>query len=92
MKHLFVSVSVKQNFFALVFVHKCLMVFNNVKYTTLKMFVTLMSNYLFVISFQLMLYKTLRCSLARPFDSIFFELLDSSQNSFFTPKLNMSAK
>ena len=34
-------------------------------YTTFKMFVTQMSNYLFVISFQLMFYKTLRYRLAR---------------------------
>ena len=48
----FVSISVKQNFFVSVFVHKCLMMLNNVEYTTLKMFVTQMRNYLFVISFQ----------------------------------------
>ena len=58
--------SVKQNLFVSVFVHKCLMVFNDVEYTTFKMFVRQMSNYLFVISFQLMFYKTLRCSLAKP--------------------------
>ena len=63
---LFVSMSVKQNFFVSVFVHKCLIVLNDAGYTTFKMFVTQMSNYLFVISFQLMFYKTLRCSLARP--------------------------
>ena len=45
---------------------KCLMRLNDVEYTIFKMFVTQMSNYLFVISFQLMFYKTLRCSLARP--------------------------
>ena len=67
MKHLFVSMSVKQNLFVSVFVHKCLMVLNDVEYTTFKMFVTQMTNYLFVISFQFMFYKTLRCSLARPF-------------------------
>ena len=66
MKHLFVSMSVKQNFFVSVFVHKCLMVMNDVEYTTFKMFVMQMSNYLFVISFQLMFYKTLYCSSARP--------------------------
>ena len=65
MKHLFVSMSVKQNLFVSVFVHKCLMMLNDVKYTTFKMLVTQMSNYLFVISFQLMLYKTLRYRLAR---------------------------
>ena len=54
--------SVKQNLFVSVFVDKCLML-NDVKYTIFKMFVTLMSNYLFVISFQLTFYKTLRCSL-----------------------------
>ena len=57
--------SVKQNLFVSVFVHKCLMMLNDVEYTTLKMFVTQMSNYLFVISFQLMFYKTLRYRLAR---------------------------
>ena len=64
MKRLFVSVSEAKPFS--VFVHKCLMVSNDVEYTTFKMFVTQMSNYLFVISFQLMFYKTLRCSLAKP--------------------------
>ena len=69
MKHLFVSMSVKQNFFVSVFVHKCLMVLNDVEHITFKMFVTQMSKYFFVISFQLMFYKTLRCSLARPLAS-----------------------
>ena len=66
MKHLFVSMSVKQNLFVSVFAYKCLLVLKDVEYTTFKMFVTQMSNYLFVISFQVMFYKTLRCSLARP--------------------------
>ena len=61
--------SVKQNLFVPVFVHECLMMLNDVEYTTFKMFVTQMSNYprnyLFVISFQLMFYKTLRYRLAR---------------------------
>ena len=39
---------------------------NDVEYTTFKMFVTQMNNYLFVISFQLMFYETLRYRLARP--------------------------
>ena len=69
MKHLFVSMSVKQKFFVSVFVHKCLMLLNDVENTTFKMFVTQMSNYVFVISFQLMFYETLRCSLARPLES-----------------------
>ena len=64
-KHLFVSISVKQNLFLSVFVHECLMMLNDVEYTTFKIFVTQMSNYLFVISLQLMLYKTLRYRLAR---------------------------
>ena len=55
----------KANLFVSVFVNKCLMVFNDVEYTIFKMFVTQTSNYLFVISFQLMFYKTLHCSLAR---------------------------
>ena len=54
MKHLFVSISVKQNLFVSVFIYKCLMMLNDVEYTTFNMFVTQMSNYLFVISFQLM--------------------------------------
>ena len=66
MKYLFVSMSVKQNLPVSVFVHKCLMVLNDVEFPTFKMFVTQMSNYLFVISFQLMFYITLRCGLARP--------------------------
>ena len=56
--------SAKQNLFVLVFVHKCLMMLNDVEHTTFKMFVTQMSNYLFAISFQLMFYKTLRYRLA----------------------------
>ena len=56
---------VKQNLFVSVFVHKCLMVLNDVEYT-FKLSVMQMSNYLFVTFFQLMFYKTLRCSLARP--------------------------
>ena len=70
MQHLFVSTSVKQNLFVSVFVHKCLMMLNDVEYTTFKMFVTQMSNYLFVISFQLMFYKTLRYRLARALEVI----------------------
>ena len=66
----FYVIEAKPNLFVSVFVHKCLMVLNDVEYTTFKMFVTQMSNYLFVISFQLMFYKTLRCSLARPLDAI----------------------
>ena len=46
-------------------VHKCLMMLNDAEYTTFKMFITQMSSYLFVISFQLMFYKTLRYRLAR---------------------------
>ena len=65
MKHLFVSMSVTQNLFVSVFVHECLMMLNDVEYTAFKVFVTQMSNYLFVISFQLMFYKTLRYRLAR---------------------------
>ena len=47
--------SVKQNLLASVFVHKCLMMLTDVAYTTFKMFVKQMINYLFVIPFQLML-------------------------------------
>ena len=58
MKHLFVYLFIYQCF-ASVFVHKCLMMLNDVEYTTFKMFVTQMSNYLFVMSVQLLFYKTL---------------------------------
>ena len=69
MKHFFLSMSVKQNLSVSVFVHKCLMMLNDVEYATFKMFVKQISNYLFVTSFQLMFYKTLRFSLARPYVS-----------------------
>ena len=65
MKYLFVFMSLKQNLFVLVFVNKCLMMLNDVEYKIFKMFVTKISNYLFVISFQLMFYKTLLYRLAR---------------------------
>ena len=74
MKHLFVSISVKQNLFVLVFVHKCLMMLNDVEYATFKMFVTQMSN-LFVISFQLMFYKTLLYRLARALGLVSIKVL-----------------
>ena len=57
--------SVKQNLFVSVFVHACLMMLNDVEYATFKMIATQMSNYIFVISFQLTFYKTLRYRLAR---------------------------
>ena len=44
------------------------MMLNDVECTTFKMFVTQMSNYLFIISFQFMFYKTFRYRLARAFD------------------------
>ena len=73
--------SVKQNLFVSVLFHKFFTkVFNDVEYTTFKMFVTQMSNYLFVISFQLMIYKTLRCSLARP--------IEIKQSSVFRNNIN----
>ena len=83
-KHLFVSMSVKQNLFLLVFVHECLMMLNDAEYTTFKMFVTQMSNYLFVISFQLMLYKTLRYRLARA-----LEIHKACNQSLAVPKSNV---
>ena len=64
--------SMKQNVFVSVFVHECLMMLNDVEYTTFKMFVTQMSNYLFVISFQLMFYKTLCYRLARALGADFW--------------------
>ena len=69
MKHLFVSMSVKQTFFVSVFICKCLMMLNDAEYTTFKMFITQISNYLFVISFQLMFYKSLRYRLARALEA-----------------------
>ena len=53
--------SLKQNLFLSVFVHECLMMLNDVVYTTFEMFVTHMSNYFFV-SFQLMLCRNLLTS------------------------------
>ena len=44
--------SATQNLFVSVFVHKCLMMLNDVEYTTFKMFVTQMSIYLFVTSLE----------------------------------------
>ena len=76
MKHFFLSMSVKQNLSVSVFVHKCLMVLNDVEYATFKMNVTQISNYLFVISFQLMFYKTLCFSLTRTYVSIVSEKLE----------------
>ena len=69
MEHLFVSMSVEQNLFFSVFIHKCFMMLNNIECTTFKLFIMQMSNYHFGISFQLMFYITLRCSLARPLGS-----------------------
>ena len=43
----------------------CSQMFDDVEYATFKMIVTQMCNYLFVISFQLMFYKTLCNRLAR---------------------------
>ena len=57
--------SVKHILFVSVVVYKCLIMLNDVEYTAFKMFVTQMSNYLLVISFQLMFDKTLRYRLAR---------------------------
>ena len=56
---------VKQNLFVSVFVHKCLMMLNDVEYTTFKICVTQMSNCLFVVSFQLMFHEALCDRLAR---------------------------
>ena len=64
-KHLFVSISVKQNLFVSVFVYECVMMLKDVEYATFKMIVKQRSNYLFVISFQLMFYKTSRYRLTR---------------------------
>ena len=76
--------SVKQNLFASVFIHKCLMMLNGVEYTTFKMFVPQMSNYLFVISFQLMFYRTLRYRLAIA--------LDVSYNMFHVTWIRLNSK
>ena len=66
--------SVKQNLFVSVFVHECLMMLNDVEYTTFKMFITQMSNYLFVIAFQLMFYK--HCVIVLSLVSIYSKLHD----------------
>ena len=76
----------KQNLFVSVFVHECVMMLNDVEYATFKMVFTQMSNYLFVISFQLMFHKTLLYRLARALScnytrdlsaTILFKLVDS---------------
>ena len=87
MKRLFVSRSVKQKLFVSVFVHKCLMMLNDVEYTTFKMFVKQISNYLFVMSFQLMFYKTLRYRLARALLKIRFEKTKCVPHSSFRVKV-----
>ena len=70
----FVSMSVKQNLFVPAFVHACLMMLNDVEYATFKMIVTPMSNSIFVISFQLMFYKTLRqCNSIALISFLFFQ-------------------
>ena len=79
MKHLFGFMSVNKNLFVSVFVYKCLMMLNDNEYATFKMFVTQMSNYLFVISFQLMFYKTLRYGSARALKFILLEVSFSCQ-------------
>ena len=81
MKYLFVPILVKQNLFVSVFVHKCLMMLNDVEYTTFKTFVMQMSNYLLAISFQLMFYKTLRYRSARALKCIFCRMLDRIQKT-----------
>ena len=83
MKHLFVCMSVKQNLFVSVFVHKCFMMLNDVEYTTFKMFVTQMNNYLFVISFQLMFYETLRYRLARPLRETYYRCIEEKRKMVF---------
>ena len=92
MKDLFVSLSVKQNLFVSVFVHKCLMMLNDVEYTTFKMFVKQMSNYLFVTSFQLMFYKTLRYRLARALSLISIHTFRLSLALFFVREKYLGRK
>ena len=79
--------SVKQNLFVAVFVHKCLML-NDVEYTIFRMFVTQMSNYLFVTFFQLMFYKTLRYRLARALGGEVMVPRDNRTLVFSTELLN----
>ena len=69
--------SVKQNLFVSVFVYECLMMLNDVEYATFKMMVTQMSNYLFVISFQLMFYKILRYRLPERYAFLIAHLIST---------------
>ena len=69
--------SVKQNLFVSVFVHECLMMLNDVEYATFKMIVTQMSNYLFVISFQLTFYIILRYRLPEPYVFLIAHLIST---------------
>ena len=53
MKQLFVSISVKQDLFVSVFVHKCLMMLNNnAEYTAFKIFGTQMNKVFIALSFS----------------------------------------
>ena len=61
MKHLFVSLSMKQDLFVSAFIHKCLMMSNGFEYTTFKMFVTQMSNY-FLVRFYRQMFDCQHCS------------------------------
>ena len=57
--------SVKQDLFLSVFVHECLMMLNDVEYTTFKMFVKQMSKLSLCYLFSINVYKTLCYRLAR---------------------------
>ena len=59
---------------------------------TFKMFVTQMNNYLFVVSFELMFWKTLRCSLdtvenAKSKQTVDSHLIFTIKSSLFSPAL-----
>ena len=67
----FVSMSMQQNLFVSIFVHKSMMMLRDAEYTTFKMFVMQMSNYLFVISFHLRWSETKKLKISIS-DNIFF--------------------
>ena len=82
MKHLFLSV--KEKLLVSIFIHKCLMMLNNTEYKTFKLFVKQMSNYLFLISFQLMFYKTSCYRLARALRHFCLKSVQSALSDLLT--------
>ena len=75
--------SVKQNLFVSVFVYECLMMLNDVEYTTFKMFVTQMSNYLLLFLFNLYFLKNIALSFSQSLMIIQFNSMALIRFLFF---------